>query len=352
MSLLRVLLAPLFWLRAIFFVFNIFFASILHTLTLIPIYPLKFISPTLYVTIECFLHSKAGETFIPVFTLFPKLKIYSDTLSDLEPITRKRAMMMVNHQDSGDVPMMMCIGAYFGLAHTTTWIVDEMFKWTPFGVPSQWHNDFFSREGNKEVVVKRLKQHFSTTYFDRGLKWLIFFPEGGYLKNRGERARNWAARNNLPVLYNCVLPRTTAFIAITQAFRGEVKAIPEQVEDIVDVTLFYKGPRDLCMTDILMGSYLDTEVYAHFRTYKMCDLPKEELELQTWLYDRYQEKEDMITRFKENGEFKEGNSFSQIHQSPGRLLGSLVFWYITAFFVYDLYKTMFRHLLSITSGFL
>ena len=36
------------------------------------------------------------------------------------------------------------------------------------GIPSQWHNDFFSKEGDKEVVVKRIKKHFSTTYFERG----------------------------------------------------------------------------------------------------------------------------------------------------------------------------------------
>ena len=38
----------------------------------------------------------------------------------------------------------------------------------PSGVPSQWHNDFFSKEGDKEVVIKRLKDHFTTTYFERG----------------------------------------------------------------------------------------------------------------------------------------------------------------------------------------
>jgi len=226
-----------------------------------------------------------------------------------------------------------------------------MFKWTPFGIPAQWHNDFFSKEGDKEVVIKRLKDHFTTTYFDRGLKWLIFYPEGGYLKNRGERARNWATRNNLPVLYNCCLPRTTAFVAITQSFRGEVREVPEQVEDIIDVTLMYKGPRDLCLSDIVMGSYLDTEVYANFRTFKISDLPKEESELQTWLYDRYQEKEEMIGRFKESGQFTEGGSFTQIHQSTGRLLGSFAFWYITAFFVFDFYKSMIGHAVSLASGF-
>ena len=53
-----------------------------------------------------------------------------------------------------------------------------------------------------------------------------------------------------------------------------MREVPEQVEDIIDVTLMYKGPRDLCLSDIVMGSYLDTEVYANFRTYKMSDLPK------------------------------------------------------------------------------
>ena len=47
-----------------------------------------------------------------------------------------------------------------------------------------------------------------------GHKWVIFFPEGGFLKNRGESARNYARKNGLPVLYNCCLPRATAFVNI------------------------------------------------------------------------------------------------------------------------------------------
>ena len=39
----------------------------------------------------------------------------------------------------------------------------------PSGVPSQWHNDFFSQEGSKEAVAAALKKHYSTTFFDRGI---------------------------------------------------------------------------------------------------------------------------------------------------------------------------------------
>ena len=46
----------------------------------------------------------------------------------------------------------------------------------------------------------------------------------------------------------------------------------------------------------------------------------------------------------------EGGSFTQIHQSTGRLLGSFAFWYITAFFVFDFYKSMLGHAVSLASG--
>lgn len=343
-----IFLTPLRWLRAVLLILNSFFVAAIHSLVLLPIYPLWFVLPNLYVTIECFLYSKCGEALIPAFTIFPKLRLHTDTMSVLEPLTRKKAMVMVNHQDSGDVPVMMCLLSYFSISHTTSWILDRMFRWTQFGIPSQWHNDFFSQEGSKEVVANALKKHYSTTFFDRGQKWLVFFPEGGYVKNRGARSREFAKKNDLPQLYNCCLPRATAFVNIIQAFRGDVVPLTDPVEEVMDVTIAYKGPRDFCLQDLFFGTYQNTDIYMNFRTFKLAEVPQGEEEMTKWLYDRYVEKEELLKNFKENGEFVEGATFTQLHQSPGYLLGSLSFWYISAFFVWDFYSSILTRLLGAT----
>ena len=54
--------------------------------------------------------------------------VYAEGLEDIDPVTRSRAVVITNHQDSGDVPAMMNIVAYFEIARTTTWIIDRMFR--------------------------------------------------------------------------------------------------------------------------------------------------------------------------------------------------------------------------------
>lgn len=279
--------------------------------------------------------------------------MYTEGIEDLYPVTRSRAMILSNHQESGDVPAMMNIVAYFNIARTTTWIIDRMFRWTPFGIVSQWHKDFFSQEGkaSRDKVINKLQTHFSTTYFERGHKWLVFFPEGGYVKNRGESARRFAQANNLPPLYNVSTPRATAFVQIVRAFRGEIKPVSEPVEYVVDCTIGYKGPADLCLGDVLRGSYGDKEVHYHFKTYHMSDLPKGTEELTSWLYERYAEKEVMMDHFKQHGTFT-GSEPTPLYMPRGRILGAWLFWLISAVFVYDIYYRIISNLYHLITGYL
>lgn len=347
------LTCPLGYVRAVYAFLNAVLIAITDSLILVLIYPIRFVFPQLYVTIESLLYSKCGEAFISPFCLFPKMKMYAEGLEDIDPVTRSRAVVITNHQDSGDVPAMMNIVAYFEIARTTTWIIDRMFRWTPFGIVSQWHKDFFSQEGkgSREKVIKKIQTHFSTTYFERGHKWLVFFPEGGYVKNRGESARRFAKANGLPELYNCSTPRATAFVEIVRAFRGEINPVSEPVEYVVDCTIGYKGPADLLVSDVLRGSYSDKEVHYHFKTYRLADLPTDPDELTTWLYERYAEKEVMLGHFKEHGTFT-GKAHTPMHMPTGRILGAWLFWNISALFVYDVYYRLISNIYHIVTGYL
>ena len=54
--------------------------------------------------------------------------MYTEDLSELERVGGVRAMLMVNHQDSGDVPMMMNLVCNRNMARTCTFIADKMFR--------------------------------------------------------------------------------------------------------------------------------------------------------------------------------------------------------------------------------
>ena len=174
-------------LRGTIYFLSIFLICLTHSLTLLLIYPLNFIHHRLYITIEKYFSSQCMSAFIvPFVSLFPEIRIYSDSLDIAESLSDDKCIVLANHQESGDVPLMICLLTHLKQAYNCSWILDRMFRWTPIGIPCRWHNDFFSVEGSREKIIAAIRKYFTTTYFDRGFKWMVMFPEGGYLKNRGQ----------------------------------------------------------------------------------------------------------------------------------------------------------------------
>lgn len=64
-----------------------------------------------------------------------------------DDITRcldKRTLVVVNHQSTADVPLLMAaFNAKQNVLTNITWIMDRMFRYTNFGVVSSYHRDFF-----------------------------------------------------------------------------------------------------------------------------------------------------------------------------------------------------------------
>ena len=60
------------------------------------------------------------------------------------------------------------------------WIIDSIFRWTPFGFVGQVHGDTFVREGKagRWRQEENLKRHLKRVFWDRDRRWIIVFPEG------------------------------------------------------------------------------------------------------------------------------------------------------------------------------
>ena len=71
------------------------------------------------------------------------------------------------------------------------WVMDEMFKWYPFGIVGQMHGDFFIKQGRDTRVseIKRFRQHMKDVFWDRDRRWVIIFPEGGFYNKRFETSQ-------------------------------------------------------------------------------------------------------------------------------------------------------------------
>ncbi|MEQ2199848.1 Acyl-CoA:lysophosphatidylglycerol acyltransferase 1 [Xenoophorus captivus] len=61
---------------------------------------------------------------------------------------------------------------------------------------------------DKQLVY--LKEHLEKYYHSRDRKWIVLFPEGGFLRKRRETSQMFAKKNSLPHLTHVTLPRLGA----------------------------------------------------------------------------------------------------------------------------------------------
>lgn len=62
----------------------------------------------------------------------------------------------------------------------------------------------------REKQLVYLKDHLDKYYNNRDRKWIVLFPEGGFLRKRRETSQSFAKKNDLPYLTHVTLPRLGA----------------------------------------------------------------------------------------------------------------------------------------------
>lgn len=77
-------------------------------------------------------------------------------------------------------------------------------------------SSFFSSKGRKtrDATVEHLRHHLRDSFIPLERRWMVLFPEGGFLRKRREVSQRYAEKNNLPTLNNVSLPRVGALKAI------------------------------------------------------------------------------------------------------------------------------------------
>ncbi|KAG8504420.1 LOW QUALITY PROTEIN: Acyl-CoA:lysophosphatidylglycerol acyltransferase 1, partial [Galemys pyrenaicus] len=139
---------------------------------------------------------------------------------DVGAIAGDEAVMLVNHQATGDVcTLMMCLQDKGPVVAQMMWLMDHIFKYTNFGIVSLIHGDFFIRQGksHRDQQLVLLKKHLESSYRSRDRKWIVLFPEGGFLRKRRETSQAFARKNHLPLLTHVTLPRVGATSVILDA---------------------------------------------------------------------------------------------------------------------------------------
>ena len=75
----------------------------------------------------------------------------------------------------------------------------------------------FQGKSHRDQQLLLLKKHLENNYRSRDRKWIVLFPEGGFLRKRRETSQAFAKKNNLPFLQHVTLPRIGATKVILNA---------------------------------------------------------------------------------------------------------------------------------------
>ncbi|KAG5846317.1 hypothetical protein ANANG_G00113660 [Anguilla anguilla] len=238
---------------------------------------------------------------------------------DVKPISEEEAMVIVNHQATGDVcTLMMCLQDKGTVVRKMMWLMDHVFKYTNFGLVSLIHGDFFIRQGkafrDKQLIF--LKEHLEQLYLSRDRKWVVLFPEGGFLRKRRDTSQAFARKHDLPHLRHVTLPRLGATQVILQTLgpqqengalsagdAGQSVRKAPGLQWVVDITIAYPNARPMDIQTWIFGYRPPSVTHVHYRIYPIKDVPVETELLTDWLYQRFVEKEDLLAHFYETGAF-------------------------------------------------
>uniref|UniRef100_A0A8C9LC87 Phospholipid/glycerol acyltransferase domain-containing protein n=1 Tax=Pavo cristatus TaxID=9049 RepID=A0A8C9LC87_PAVCR len=242
---------------------------------------------------------------------------------DVKAVSEDEAVVLVNHQATGDVcTLMMCLQDKGTVVRQMMWLMDHIFKYTNFGIVSLIHGDFFIRQVTYPFYYF-LIEHLEKYYRSRNRKWIVLFPEGGFLRKRRETSQAFAKKNNLPFLQHVTLPRLGATQVILKTLvapqengtpAGGDAVIKESkskgLQWVIDATIAYPKGEPIDIQTWILGYRQPTVTHVHYRIFPIKDVPAEPEALSQWLYQRFIEKEDLLTHFYETGR-KESKVFPE-----------------------------------------
>lgn len=214
-GLMEVVKYPRALFRTVFVIVNNIYCVPTYLIWMFLLLPLKKIQESYYYKIEGILF----HWLLANVTMWSSSAGYDlvEIGDDITPALDQRTLVIANHQSTSDVPLLMAtFNVKKGVLPNIMWIMDRLFKYTNFGAVSLIHQDFFIASGksNRERSLQELKTHLMKSFIPRERKWMVLFPEGGFLRKRKEVSQRFAEKNNLPVLNHVTVPRVGAMKAI------------------------------------------------------------------------------------------------------------------------------------------
>lgn len=317
-------------LRVLYVIVNNLYCIPTYAIWMAMLSPLIFFNPDLYWYIE-------GQFFKYLLLMVASWgwtagHKYYDVGEDVSSCFDQECVVIVNHQSTGDVPSLMTVLQNKSqIIPRMLWIMDRFFKWTNFGLVSAIHGDFFIRAGKdtRDAQLVRLKNHLQNVYGSRKRQWIVLFPEGGFLRKRIEVSQRFARKNNLPHLEHVSLPRAGALHTIVNTLHpstcttlngyfsndGNANHFPKKldlqtdsdkvrpIKWAIDITIGYPNVQPIGLPSTITMLTDPCKIFVHYRKFPIEEVPLETTALTQWLYDRFQEKEELLKEFYQTGTF-------------------------------------------------
>ncbi|KAG8123240.1 hypothetical protein E2320_018640 [Naja naja] len=199
---------------------------------------------------------------------------------DIRTVSEDEALMLVNHQATGDIcTLMMCLqdkgtNAHYFLSQfpqvvrQMMWLMDHIFKYTNFGIGKAYRD--------QQLVL--LHEHLEKYYRSRSRKWIVLFPEGGFLRKRRETSQAFAKKNSLPFLTHVTLPRLGATQVILKNLVAQQEngilareKVPvsesksKGLQWVIDTTIAYPKAEPIDIQTWILGYRRPTITHVHYR---------------------------------------------------------------------------------------
>ncbi|XP_076443077.1 acyl-CoA:lysophosphatidylglycerol acyltransferase 1-like [Babylonia areolata] len=310
------------WRFGVFFATNLygFFGYVMWTLVLSP---LRVLWPSLYWKTESRLF-RALQSFVILWIDSGGYGVV-ESGDEVGRLSEQEVLLLANHQSTADVPLvMLALWNKGSVMANSYWIMDWIFHFTNFGIMSSIRRDVFIKQGKetRDQQFVMLKQHLLDCYLPQGRKWIVLFPEGGFLRNRMEVSQRYARKNGYPLLHNVSLPRVGAMKTILDTVGASshdnskdsdtvtngncnLRLEDRRVRWVVDMTIAYSNdegaPPD--MFGMCVGYRQRQDMHVHYRAYPLSKVPRDGDGMTKWLYNLYEEKEDLMEYFKSHGCF-------------------------------------------------
>ncbi|MCB9477792.1 MAG: acyltransferase [Deltaproteobacteria bacterium] len=213
-----------------------------------------------------------------------------------DPPIRENALVMANHQEMADVPVIFAFAQTKKRLGDIKWFVKDVIKWFPGPGWGMYFLDclYVKRDWNKDKT--RIQKTFANLIDNNIPYYLMTFAEGTRIRpQKLSASQKYAVEIGIPVTEHVMVPRTKGVVASIQGLRGHMDAVYDltigYVDGVPTLWQWFKG--------------LPKRVHLHVRRFPASELPQSAEDLTRWVFERYQEKDRLLAYYYEHGAFPE-----------------------------------------------